>query len=156
LVFCDSNRRKVVGRHLDHLAIGLASLLAGGCALGLRPHTTLDGLAFPADRAASIRQGQTSDEVADILGEPFEYRDLGDGTTVWRYFEEFHPRGCQPAVFGIALGERPTWRREVLVTLKDDRTESVKVVGDGMANADRIGTSQNNKMQRTREPASIK
>jgi outer membrane protein assembly factor BamE (lipoprotein component of BamABCDE complex) len=132
------------------LAIGLASLLTGGCALALSPHTTLDGLPFPDDRVASIQHGQTPDEIADILGEPFEYRDLGDGTSVWRYFEEFHPRGCRPAAFGIALGERPTSRREVLVTIKDDRMESVKVVSLGGAAADRISTSQNNKMQRTR------
>jgi len=137
-------------RRMVHCVLGSASLLAGGCALGLSPHTTLDGLAFPADRAASVHEGQTSDEIAGILGEPLEYRELDDGTEVWRYFEEFHPRGCRPAVFGIPLGERPTWTREVMVILKDDRAASVKIVRHGGTDTDRISASQNNKMQRTR------
>jgi hypothetical protein len=43
----------------------------------------------------AIHGGLTESEVRQILGEPFEIL-AGREHTVWRYYERFTPRGCDP------------------------------------------------------------
>jgi hypothetical protein len=67
------------------------------------------------------------DDVAAILGEPLEDHPGENGRRVWRYFEAFQPRGCTPVIFGLSLGGRPKLTREVVVTFRDGRAETVRV-----------------------------
>ena len=126
----------------------VAATMGVGCAMALHPHTTATGQRFASERSSEVHEGQTTDEVAAILGAPLEDRPE-DGLRVWRYFEQFQPRGCTPVVFGFSLGGRPTWTREVVVTFRNDRAETVQIARRGGTAPERIGESQNNQMQRT-------
>jgi outer membrane protein assembly factor BamE (lipoprotein component of BamABCDE complex) len=110
------------------LVIGSVLLLPwlSGCASGLHPHETLAGQYFPSHRVAEVREGSTPEEVSAILGEPFEQRPAGE-ETVWRYFEQSHPRGCTTYVLGLPLSGRPTWVREAIITFRENRVSSVKL-----------------------------
>jgi outer membrane protein assembly factor BamE (lipoprotein component of BamABCDE complex) len=98
-----------------------------GCAMALHPHTTLAGQRFDSERASEVHEGQGPDQIAAILGEPLEDRLGESGVRLWRYFEKFQPRGCTPVLFGLSLGGRPTLTREVLVSFRDGRAETVRV-----------------------------
>jgi len=69
-----------------------------GCVTwALQPRTTLEGKPFDAAKADTVHQGQTEAEVREILGEPFDVA-VDTGHTVWRYYERFTPRGCNPPI----------------------------------------------------------
>jgi outer membrane protein assembly factor BamE (lipoprotein component of BamABCDE complex) len=123
-------------RQTISLIVLLAACFASGCAMGLHPHTTLAGRHFPSERAANVREGQTREDVAASLGEPLEDRATVDGLRKWRYFEEFQPRGCTPVIFGLSVGGRPRWVREVEVTFRGDRVTSVVINNRGGATVD--------------------
>jgi len=123
-------------RQTISLIVLLAAFLGGGCAMALFPHTTLAGRYFPSERAADIHEGQTPQEVAASLGEPLEDRETADGLRKWRYFEEFQPRGCTPVIFGLSVGGRPKWVREVEVTFRADRATRVVINNRGEAIVD--------------------
>jgi outer membrane protein assembly factor BamE (lipoprotein component of BamABCDE complex) len=103
-----------------------------GCASGLHPHETLAGQYFPSHRVAEVHEGSTPEEVEGILGEPFERRPVGD-ETVWRYFEQSHPRGCTTYVLGLPLSGRPTSVREAIITFREKRISSVKLLDEGLS-----------------------
>jgi hypothetical protein len=63
--------------------------------VGLRPRTTLEGSRFNAAEVGAIRLGLAEPDVRAIIGEPFEVT-AGQQGTVWRYYERFTPRGCDP------------------------------------------------------------
>jgi len=112
---------------LESVVVATFIVTVTGCAMALHPHTTPAGQPFAWGRASELREGQGADEVAAILGEPLEDRPGESGVRVWRYFEEFQPRGCTPEIFGLSLGGRPRLTREVLVTFRDGRAETVRV-----------------------------
>ena len=107
----------------------LLAVLAGGCATGLHPHETLAGRYFPSHRVAELREGQAPEEVRAVLGEPFEERASPE-ETVWRYFEEAHPRACSTYVLGLPLSGRPRVTREALVTFRQGHLVKVQLLRD--------------------------
>jgi outer membrane protein assembly factor BamE (lipoprotein component of BamABCDE complex) len=76
------------------LAIVLVVAMSTGCAT-LRPRTTLEGRPFNVANVASVTAGLRESEVRALLGEPFEVL-AGHPGLVWRYYERFTPRGCDP------------------------------------------------------------
>jgi hypothetical protein len=92
----------------------------------------------------------TESEVVAILGEPLESRDTADGRKVWRYYEEFQPRGCVPVLFGLPLGGPPRWTREVVVAFQDDAIDQVQIKKKGGDSSKRTRAPQNNELQRTK------
>jgi hypothetical protein len=81
--------------------------MSAGCG-SLRPRTTLEGRPFNIAEVASVRAGLGEPEVQAILGEPFEVM-AGQPGTVWRYYERFTPRGCDPHPPVISLEFRVTF-----------------------------------------------
>ena len=77
--------------------LGLVACTTGCMTWALQPRTTLEGKSFDAAKVDTVRQGLTESEVRDILGEPFAVT-VDSGHTVWRYYERFTPRGCNPPV----------------------------------------------------------
>jgi outer membrane protein assembly factor BamE (lipoprotein component of BamABCDE complex) len=61
----------------------------------LRARTTLKGRPFNASQVLTVRHGLAEPEVRGLLGEPLEVMTDGQHT-VWRYYERFTPRGCDP------------------------------------------------------------
>jgi len=74
----------------------------------LQPRITLEGRQFDITKAASVRVGLSEASVRSLLGAPLE--STVDGPiVVWRYYERFTPRGCNP----------PTLSQEMRVTFRD-------------------------------------
>ncbi len=96
------------------LAIVVVVEMSTGCA-SLRPRTTLEGRPFNVANVASVTAGLGESEVRALLGEPFEAM-AGQSGLVWRYYERFTPRGCDPAP--------PVITQEFRVTLVDGRVVS--------------------------------
>ncbi len=61
----------------------------------LQPRTTLDGRPFDVTKAELVRPGLTERQVRDLLGDPWQTLPQGH-ERVWRYYERFTPRGCDP------------------------------------------------------------
>ena len=100
------------------------------CATGLHPHTTIAGQPFPAGQVTELHEGQTPEEVREVLGEPFEMQDVSD-RTIWRFYEKANPRGCTTYLFGLPLGSRPESVSEALVTFHAGRVVSIRVHREG-------------------------
>jgi len=84
----------------------------------LQPRTTLDGAPFQQEVVPSVKVGQTEADVRSLLGKPFQELTASD-VTVWRYYERYTPRGCNP----------PMLTREFRVSFRGGVV--VQVVADG-------------------------
>jgi len=76
------------------LALLTVVTTSSACA-SLRPRTTLEGQPFDASQVRAVRYGLPERDVRGLLGEPFEVL-TDQQRTVWRYYERFTPRGCDP------------------------------------------------------------
>jgi len=80
---------------VDRMLALLALVACTTACISLHARTTLDGRPFDVAKVEAIHGGMTESDVRQVLGEPFEV--LADPEhTVWRYYERFTPRGCDP------------------------------------------------------------
>jgi hypothetical protein len=63
---------------------------------------TYEGREFDISKAQFIQAGLNELAVREILGEPLESRSDGS-STLWRYYERFSPRGCNPPMLSQEL-----------------------------------------------------
>jgi outer membrane protein assembly factor BamE (lipoprotein component of BamABCDE complex) len=80
---------------VDRALAALALVACTAACMSLRPRTTLDGRPFNVIKVEAIHSGLTESDVREILGEPFEIT-ADHEYSVWRYYERFTPRGCDP------------------------------------------------------------
>jgi outer membrane protein assembly factor BamE (lipoprotein component of BamABCDE complex) len=95
----------------------LAVVAISSACVGLRPRTTLEGKPFNASQVQTVRYGLAEPEVRGLLGDPFEVTTDAQHT-VWRYYERFTPRGCDP--------NPPVMSQEFRVTFLAGRVESTE------------------------------
>jgi len=119
-------RKSVLAANLSRVArqiLAAVLLLLVACSYGTLPPRIVKGRNFPVVEAKAIREGMTSAQVRDALGEPFEVEKRGD-KEYWRYYARERKDGVT-YVLGFIPKRTPHFIQdyELKLTLGDGAVE---------------------------------
>ena len=107
------------------LVLAVAGVVMTSCALATAPPRIVKGKEFPQDKAESIHEGMSAQEVRDLVGEPLEVQAVG-AESRWRYYER-ERQDEKIYILGLIPVAKPYWivDAELIIILQNDIVKEV-------------------------------